>query len=57
MDHADESVYGDIEGIVEVEEWRDGKKLIPEEWYLPLVDDEDVSGEPSENEGGTVDEV
>ena len=33
LDHAESSIYGDIEGVYEVEEWRDGKKLIPEEWY------------------------
>ncbi len=34
LDHADLSIYHDIEGIYEVDEWRNGKKLIPEEWYL-----------------------
>lgn len=33
LDHADGSIYGDIEGVYEVEEWRNGKKLIPNEWY------------------------
>lgn len=33
LDHADSNIYGQIEGIYEVEEWRNGKKLIPEEWY------------------------
>ncbi|MHC1762522.1 MAG: DUF3732 domain-containing protein [Negativicutes bacterium] len=33
LDHADNSVYGDIEGVYEVAEWRNGEKLIPEEWY------------------------
>ncbi len=33
LDHADSSIYGDIEGIYEVEIWRDGNKLIPEAWY------------------------
>lgn len=33
LDHADSSVYGDIDGIHEVEIWRNGQKLIPEEWY------------------------
>ncbi len=33
LDHADESIYGDIEDIHEVAEWRSGKKLIPIEWY------------------------
>jgi hypothetical protein len=33
LDHADEAIYGGIEGVHEVEVWRNGKKLIPEEWY------------------------
>jgi hypothetical protein len=33
LDHADDSIYGGIEGIHEVDVWRNGKKLIPEEWY------------------------
>ena len=33
LDHADSGIYGKIEGIHEVEKWRNGKKLIPEEWY------------------------
>lgn len=33
LDHADKSIYLGIEGVYEVEEWRNGKKLIPEEWY------------------------
>jgi len=33
LDHADESIYGKIDGIHEVDVWREGKKLIPEEWY------------------------
>jgi hypothetical protein len=33
LDHADSTIYGDIDGIHEVEIWRDGKKLIPIEWY------------------------
>ena len=34
LDHADSSIYRAIEGVHEVEEWRDGIKLIPEEWYM-----------------------
>jgi hypothetical protein len=34
LDHADSGVYGGIEGVYEVDEWRGPKKLIPEEWYL-----------------------
>jgi len=33
LDHADENIYEKIDGIYEVEIWRNGKKLIPEEWY------------------------
>ncbi|MFK5952703.1 MAG: DUF3732 domain-containing protein, partial [Desulfobacterium sp.] len=33
LDHADSDIYGDIEGIHEVEQWRNGIKLIPKEWY------------------------
>jgi hypothetical protein len=33
LDHADSTIYGDINGIYEVDVWRDGKKLIPVEWY------------------------
>ncbi|KAA8750038.1 DUF3732 domain-containing protein [Paenibacillus sp. UASWS1643] len=33
LDHADGDIYGTIEGVHEVVEWRNGKKLIPEEWY------------------------
>ncbi|MBA2937209.1 DUF3732 domain-containing protein [Paenibacillus sp. CGMCC 1.16610] len=33
LDHADADIYGDIENVNEVVEWRNGKKLIPEEWY------------------------
>lgn len=33
LEHADSSIYGDIEGVYEVVEWRNGEKLIPEEWY------------------------
>lgn len=33
LDHADSSIYGDIEGVYEVAEWRNGEKLIPMEWY------------------------
>lgn len=33
LDHADGGIYGDIEGIYEVDVWRNGTKLIPMEWY------------------------
>ena len=33
LDHADDAIYGDIEGVHEVENWWEGNKLIPEAWY------------------------
>jgi heat shock protein HspQ len=33
LDHADSNIYGDINGIHEVDVWRNGKKLIPVDWY------------------------
>lgn len=41
LDHADGSVYGEIDNIYEVEVWRDGNKLIPEAWYKTDIQDED----------------
>lgn len=32
LDHAPREVWGDISGIVAFEEWRGGKKLVPENW-------------------------
>lgn len=32
LDHADDTIYGDIVGVHEVEVWRGGNKLIPESW-------------------------
>jgi hypothetical protein len=32
LDHAPRAVWGGISNIVEVEEWRDGRKLVPLEW-------------------------
>lgn len=32
LDHADSAIYGDIEGVYEVANWRNGEKLIPKEW-------------------------
>lgn len=34
LDHAGSDIYGEIDGVIEVEEWRDGKKLIPSAWYV-----------------------
>jgi len=36
LDHADDSIYGEIEGIYEVDVWRNGRKLIPAEWIENL---------------------
>ena len=33
LDHAAENTWGHIENVNLVEEWRGGKKLVPEEWY------------------------
>jgi len=33
LDHAGDEIYGGMEHIHEVDVWRDGRKLIPEEWY------------------------
>jgi hypothetical protein len=36
LEHADRSIWGDIDGVHEVCEWRgDNRKLIPEEWIEP----------------------
>jgi hypothetical protein len=32
LDHADEEVWGSISGVELIEEWRNGKKLVPIEW-------------------------
>jgi hypothetical protein len=32
LDHADEKIWGDIDNVVLIEEWRDDKKLVPIEW-------------------------
>jgi hypothetical protein len=34
LDHAADDIWGNIEGIRMVEEWRDGRKLVPEEWLV-----------------------
>lgn len=33
LEHADSSIYGQVLGVHEVEEWRGNVKLIPEAWY------------------------
>ncbi|NTB87512.1 DUF3732 domain-containing protein [Agrobacterium tumefaciens] len=32
LDHADEDVWGDIDGVNLIEEWRDGRALVPTDW-------------------------
>lgn len=32
LDHASRDVWGTISGVVEIEEWRGGKTLVPNEW-------------------------
>lgn len=33
LDHADDTIYSELENIHEVEVWRNGEKLIPTYWY------------------------
>jgi hypothetical protein len=33
LDHARSDVYGGIDNVIQVAEWRNGEKLIPEIWY------------------------
>jgi len=33
LDHADNKVWGDIEDVNLVAEWRNGEKLVPPSWY------------------------
>jgi hypothetical protein len=33
LDHARDEIYRDIPEVFEVDVWRDGKKLIPAQWY------------------------
>jgi len=32
LDHASKEVWGNVEGVVGVEDWRAGTKLVPMEW-------------------------
>ena len=34
LDHAEETVWGDLPGVHLVEEWREGTKLVPTEWLF-----------------------
>ena len=36
LDHAPESIWGDIPGVQLTEEWREGKKLVPTEWLTKM---------------------
>jgi len=38
LDHAGKNVWGDIDGVVLIEEWRNNRKLIPPSW-LPDEND------------------
>jgi hypothetical protein len=40
LDHARSDIYGEIEGIVTIEEWRNNKKLIPINWYQTPSDND-----------------
>jgi len=33
LDHAPREVWGSIPNVMEVEEWREGRKLVPTEWF------------------------
>lgn len=33
LEHAGEDIWGGIEGVHKADEWREGRKLIPESWY------------------------
>ncbi len=35
LDHAPREVWGGIPHIVEFEEWRGGRKLVPQDWLIP----------------------
>ena len=33
LEHAGKSIWGNIDGVHMAEEWRNGNKLIPQQWY------------------------
>ena len=33
LEHAGQDIWGGIDGVVQADEWRGGRKLIPETWY------------------------
>jgi hypothetical protein len=37
LDHAGEDVWGSLDGVVLTEEWRDGRALVPTEWYSNVI--------------------
>jgi Protein of unknown function (DUF3732) len=34
LDHADNKIWGDLENVIQIEEWRRGQRLVPENWYV-----------------------
>lgn len=42
LEHADSNIYGDIEGINILEPWRNGKALIPHDWYEEEISSEEI---------------
>lgn len=32
LDHATDTVWGDVEGLTVAAQWRDGAKLVPDNW-------------------------
>jgi hypothetical protein len=34
LDHADNKIWGDLENVIQVEEWRRGQMLVPQSWYV-----------------------
>jgi hypothetical protein len=37
LDHAGSDVWGEVPGIHLVEEWREGRKLVPTDWLAPIA--------------------
>ena len=36
IEHAGEDIWGGIPNVVKADEWRSGRKLIPETWYASV---------------------
>ena len=32
LDHATDTVWGDVDGLTVAAQWRDGAKLVPDDW-------------------------